>query len=88
MESRTDYTEDPFEAPEGELESRIANIWQDILNVGPIGRADNFIELGGTSLRAAQCCHRLATELATNISVQSLIGSEDLVAFAAAVIDG
>ncbi len=87
MESREAYTDEPFEPPSGTLESGIARIWQDILNVGPIGRSDNFIELGGSSLRAAHCCQRLTAELEASATVEKLIRSNDLAAFAQVLSD-
>lgn len=87
MESRDAYTDEPFEPPNGILESGIALIWQETLNVGPIGRSDNFIELGGSSLRAAHCCQRLAAELDASATVEKVIRSNDLAAFARALSD-
>ena len=46
------YVVRSFEAPQGELEQTLAAIWQEVLQVHPIGRGDNFFELGGHSLLA------------------------------------
>src|SRR5262249_27507279 len=43
----------PFEAPEGETERAIAEIWQQVLGVS-VGRNDLFLDLGGNSLIATQ----------------------------------
>lgn len=40
----------PYEAPQGDTEHRLAEIWQTLLNHERIGRGDNFFELGGHSL--------------------------------------
>lgn len=41
--------------PQGKLEQGIVNIWQKVLNLEkPIGRHDNFFEIGGDSLLLAQ----------------------------------
>jgi amino acid adenylation domain-containing protein len=37
-------------APATPLERRLAQIWSDVLGVGPVGVTDNFFELGGHSL--------------------------------------
>ena len=48
-----------YAAPEKELEHAIANIWQQLLGVSPIGLHDNFFELGGHSLLATQVASRM-----------------------------
>ncbi len=42
---------------EGSPEAQVAQIWQRLLGVGPVGQGDNFFELGGHSLLAVQA-HR------------------------------
>ena len=43
-----------FAPPRDLFEQRIALIWEEVLNVQPVGVFDNFFELGGYSLLAAQ----------------------------------
>ncbi len=43
-----------FEAPRDALERELAQIWEQILNICPIGIKDNFFELGGDSLLAVR----------------------------------
>jgi len=40
--------------PEGETEKRLASIMEIVLNYSPIGRDDNFFDLGGDSLKAIE----------------------------------
>ncbi|MEB3899147.1 amino acid adenylation domain-containing protein [Pseudomonas putida] len=47
-----------YNAPQGELETRIAAIWQDLLKVEQVGRQDNFFELGGDSIISIQVVSR------------------------------
>jgi hypothetical protein len=49
--------------PKGELEQLIAGIWQGALNVGKVGREDNFFDLGGHSLLLAQVHGQLCRTL-------------------------
>jgi len=49
----------PFVPPAGELECRIATIWQGLLGVEEVGACDGFFELGGDSLMATQLAARL-----------------------------
>jgi amino acid adenylation domain-containing protein len=51
--------------PEGDLERRIAAIWSTLLGVSPIGRDDDFFDLGGDSYRAI----RAVTELGGSVSL-------------------
>ncbi|HEY1374737.1 MAG TPA: amino acid adenylation domain-containing protein [Candidatus Binatia bacterium] len=44
--------ERPFRAPSETLEIQLAGIWEEVLNVRPIGATDNFFEIGGDSLKA------------------------------------
>jgi amino acid adenylation domain-containing protein len=41
-----------YEAPVGEIEQGLCQLWAEALNVQPIGRHDNFFDLGGHSLLA------------------------------------
>ena len=50
---------DTGEAPEGELEQRIATVWRQVLDLPAIGRHQHFFALGGTSLLAIDACQRL-----------------------------
>src|SRR5581483_4832908 len=45
--------------PEGDRETLIAGIWEEILNVRPVFRDDNFFALGGTSLLSIVVSQRL-----------------------------
>ncbi|AFY44056.1 non-ribosomal peptide synthetase [Nostoc sp. PCC 7107] len=48
-----------YQPPQTEVEKTIANIWQEILNVGEVGIHDNFFELGGHSLLLIQVYGKL-----------------------------
>jgi amino acid adenylation domain-containing protein/non-ribosomal peptide synthase protein (TIGR01720 family) len=73
----------PFEAPEGDLERQLADIWASVLGVAQIGRRDNFFELGGHSLLAAQASARVELELGIELPLRVLFESTDLQAYAA-----
>ncbi|MBJ9974987.1 amino acid adenylation domain-containing protein [Pseudomonas sp. S75] len=73
-----------FEAPQGEVEQRIAAIWQQVLGLDRIGRHDNFFELGGHSLLAVKLVERMRQQnMAADVRV--LFGQPTLSALAAAV---
>ena len=43
-----------YVAPEGELEQRLATLMERVLSYSPIGREDDFFDLGGDSLKAIE----------------------------------
>ncbi|MCI0998349.1 phosphopantetheine-binding protein, partial [Pseudomonas corrugata] len=51
-----------YEAPQGPVESRLAELWAQTLGVPRVGRQDNFFALGGHSLMAVQLVEQLRAE--------------------------
>ncbi|OUM04559.1 non-ribosomal peptide synthetase, partial [Pseudomonas syringae] len=48
-----------YEAPQGEVETALAHIWANVLQVERVGRHDHFFELGGHSLLAVKLIERM-----------------------------
>ena len=48
-----------YESAQGEIETAIATIWQDLLRIDRVGRHDNFFALGGHSLLVVQLAERM-----------------------------
>jgi amino acid adenylation domain-containing protein/FkbH-like protein len=42
---------EPFAAPLGEAEEKVAIVWREVLGLESVGRNDRFIDLGGSSLQ-------------------------------------
>jgi thioesterase domain-containing protein/acyl carrier protein len=51
--------DDSFLAPRDVLEFRLAQVWEDVLGVKPIGVRDNFFDLGGHSFLAVRLIARI-----------------------------
>ncbi|HET9899084.1 MAG TPA: condensation domain-containing protein [Streptosporangiaceae bacterium] len=62
-ESREQYADNPFEAPGDPLESQVAKILAEVLDVDRIGRSDSFYDFGGTSLQAIRICARVERDI-------------------------
>ncbi|WP_040066411.1 non-ribosomal peptide synthetase, partial [Pseudomonas batumici] len=76
-----------YEAPQGETEIALAQIWADLLKVEQVGRHDHFFELGGHSLLAVSLIGRMR-QVGLSADVQVLFGQPTLAALAAAVGGG
>ncbi|HEU4884734.1 MAG TPA: amino acid adenylation domain-containing protein, partial [Longimicrobium sp.] len=53
------YARGSYEAPLGEIETALAEIWTEVLGVDRVGRRDHFFELGGHSLLAIKLIGRM-----------------------------
>ncbi len=71
-----------YEAPEGETEQAVAQIWAEVLRVERVGRGDNFFELGGHSLLAVQVISRLRQRLQVEVALRDLFTRSVLADFA------
>ncbi len=58
--------------PQTELEQRIAQVWQSVLQIDAVGSQDNFFELGGTSLRLMQVLHQLQRQGESGLTATTL----------------
>ncbi|BET96664.1 non-ribosomal peptide synthetase [Xenorhabdus sp. TCT-1] len=71
-----------YEAPAGDIEIALAQIWQDLLGLERVGRHDHFFELGGHSLLAVQLVARIRQVLARELPLQTLFAQPILMALA------
>ncbi|MFJ2709596.1 amino acid adenylation domain-containing protein [Pseudomonas sp. NPDC087346] len=72
----------PYQAPEGQVESALAQIWAEVLKVDQVGRHDNFFELGGHSLLAVSLVARMR-QAGLHADARSLFSQPTLAALAA-----
>ncbi|WP_258397987.1 MULTISPECIES: phosphopantetheine-binding protein, partial [Lonsdalea] len=75
-----------YEAPQGELEVALAEIWQDLLGLTRVGRHDHFFELGGHSLLAVQLITRIRAEFFVEMPVVSIFQFPELSALAEVIL--
>jgi acyl transferase domain-containing protein len=75
----------PFAPPQGELEERLAGVWQELFGIEPIGRDDSFLELGGHSLLAIQMVTQIRAVLDADLPVTALFESPTVAELARAV---
>jgi len=61
-----------FLSPRDEMETLIANIWKELLNIEKIGIQDNFFELGGHSLLAVRVVSAIGHSLQRDLQVQNI----------------
>ena len=74
-----------YEAPEGEVEKALADIWAVVLGIGQVGRNDNFFELGGHSLAILQVQQKLQQTLSVSLPLRLHFENPVLKDIAAAV---
>jgi amino acid adenylation domain-containing protein len=67
-----------FEAPQGEIEEALAQIWRDVLGGERISRHDNFFDLGGHSLLTVQLVGRIFSVFGVQIPIMSLFNEPTL----------
>ncbi|MBE4753746.1 amino acid adenylation domain-containing protein, partial [Corallococcus sp. ZKHCc1 1396] len=60
------------DAPRGELEERVAALWRERLGMDFVGRDDNFLEIGGNSLTAAQLLNQLRDTFGVQLPLAAL----------------
>ncbi|WP_127956882.1 non-ribosomal peptide synthetase [Serratia microhaemolytica] len=76
-----------YQAPEGELEQRLAEIWCELLGVERVGRHDNFFALGGHSLLAVRLCSQVQQRLGVSLTVAALFSHSTLAALATVIAE-
>ncbi|WP_179230471.1 condensation domain-containing protein [Streptomyces sp. CS227] len=59
-------------APRTPLESEIARIWEEVLEVENVGANDNFFDLGGHSLTAVRLASRIRDDLGVDLAIRDL----------------
>jgi amino acid adenylation domain-containing protein len=74
-----------YEEPQGEIETTLAVIWRELLEVTKVGRNDNFFELGGHSLLAVTMIGRLRETLGLEVGIGDVFEHSRLSEFASKI---
>src|SRR5215467_11813126 len=64
--------EEGFVPPREPVESHLAQIWEDVLDVHPIGVKNNFFDLGGHSLLAVRLMAQIYQRFGLNLPIATL----------------
>lgn len=62
-----------YAAPRNEIEEKLAEIWQDVLGIEPVGVHDSFSDLGGDSLMVTQVHSRFRASFDEDVSIATLL---------------
>ncbi|MDQ2857583.1 MAG: amino acid adenylation domain-containing protein [Candidatus Eremiobacteraeota bacterium] len=78
----------PYVAPRSPLESRLVAIWEEILDIRPVGVTDDFFELGASSITAARVFDRIERELGAKLPLSPLFAAPTIERLAALIGEG
>jgi len=71
-----------FVAPRTPIEEALGAIWAEVLKLDRVGIYDNFLELGGNSLRATQVMFRVWDKWQVELPLRSLLEASTVAKFA------
>lgn len=74
-----------FLAPRKGIERNLAEIWEAVLGVKPIGRRDDFFDLGGSSLQSVQVLRHIQERFDLVLSPSALVEHSTIESLAALV---
>jgi len=77
----------PVRNARGEVEHTLVHIWEQVLDVRPIGIHDNFFDLGGHSLAATRVVSWVISQFQLEIPLQSLFQSPTVAEMAVVITE-
>lgn len=80
------YAAQEYEAPVGEIETQLAELWSELLGVERIGRWDDFFALGGHSFLVATLLERMRRR-GLRADVKTVFRAPQLAALAAMIVE-
>ncbi len=85
-EHKRPHFEYPYTAPQSDAETSLVQIWEETLQVHPVGIHDNFFDLGGHSLAALRIITRVIQSFQLELPLKALFDAPT-VAEVAAIIE-
>ena len=79
------YGHREYEPPHGQVETGLAQIWREILQIEQVGRGDDFFELGGHSLLATQLTSRIRRLFEVDMPIMEVFKSPTLARLAESI---
>ena len=64
--------EEEYEAPADERESKLAEIWKDVLKLEKAGACSDFFNTGGDSIKAISLVSRINREFGSNLQIKDI----------------
>ncbi|MCM3007886.1 amino acid adenylation domain-containing protein [Bacillus subtilis] len=61
-----------YAAPRTPIEAKLAEIWQEVLDLAQVGVKDNFFDIGGHSLRATNLVAKIYKEMNVDVSLREV----------------
>ena len=59
-------------APQNEIQKKLVKMFENVLNVKPIGINDNFFEIGGNSIQAIQITNQMTEKIGCFMDIGKL----------------
>jgi amino acid adenylation domain-containing protein len=79
--------QNPYVAPSTEVESKLCEIWQELLGIEQVGTRDNFFELGGHSLLATRLFSRVREVFGAELFLGALLERPTVAGLAQSIAD-
>jgi acyl carrier protein len=82
----SDSARPEFRAAETELQQMLVEIWQDLLGQTAIGINDQFIQLGGDSIKAVRMLTMIQSRLGIDVSFRQIMTSKSIADLAVSLV--
>jgi amino acid adenylation domain-containing protein len=82
------FARDGYEAPQGELETVLASVWAEALDLEQVGRQDNFFALGGHSLLVLKVVQEINNRFEADLRVAEFFQDPTIAAVSKVLMTG